>query len=77
MRTQPRRHIAWSTDKVDPADPFQRKWYLRQVLLHGRAEDIRTLDMEEIAGLLDELDLPTDIYQLWKTFLEWRAHASG
>jgi len=70
MRITPPRHIVWSTDNVDLSDPFQRKWYIRQVLLHGRAEDIRSLDLEEVARLLDELYLPPHLARLWRTFLE-------
>jgi hypothetical protein len=77
MVVHPPRHIVWSTDSVDLSDPFQRKWYVRQVLLHGRAEDIRTLDLKEVAVLLDDLNLPLDLYRLWKTFLETRCHAEG
>ena len=75
MLVQPPRHIVWSTDTVDLSDPFQRKWHIRQVLLHGRAQDIRALDLEEIAYLLDDLNLPPDLYELWKAFLETRTHA--
>ncbi len=42
----PPRHIAWSTDRLDLADPFQRKWYIRQVIEHGKAEDVALLDSE-------------------------------
>jgi hypothetical protein len=70
MQIKPPRHIVWSTDTVDMTDPFQRRWYIRQVLLHGRAEDVRTLDLEELARLLDDLDLPRPVHSLWKTFLE-------
>ena len=69
------RHIVWSADKVDLSDPFQRRWLLRQVLLHGRAEDIHTLDLEEVARLLDNLNLPHHLDRMWKTFLEARHHA--
>jgi hypothetical protein len=65
----PPRHIVWSTNQVDLSDPFQHRWYLRQVLTHGRAEDIRSLDLEEIRRELDELDLPPEVYSLWKSFL--------
>jgi hypothetical protein len=75
MLIQPPRHIVWSTDTVDLSDPFQRKWYIRQVLLRGRAQDIRALDLEEVASLLDDLNLPPDLYELWKAFLETRTHA--
>ena len=70
MQTSAPLHVVWSTDKVDLADPFQRKWYIRQVLLHGRAEDIRTLDLEEVASLVDDLNLPPHLHKLWKSFLE-------
>ena len=66
---QPRRHIVWSTDHLDLADPFQRRWYLRQVLLHGNAEDIRELDFGEIRLELEHLDLPPDVDSLWRSFL--------
>lgn len=71
-RIRPPRHIVWSTDTIDLSDPFQRRWYIRQVLLHGRAEDIQTLDLDEVETLLDDLDLPPDLYALWKMFLEQR-----
>lgn len=54
----PPRHIVWSTDRLELADPFQRKWYIRQVIEHGRADDIASLDLDEMARLLVELNLP-------------------
>jgi hypothetical protein len=72
----PPRHIVWSTDHVDLDDPFQRKWYIRQVIEHGRAADIARLDLDEVAALLDELGLPEPLYSLWSRFLE-RRHATG
>jgi hypothetical protein len=66
------RHIVWSTDQVEPADPFQRRWLLRQVLTHGLADDIRALDFDEIERELDNLHLPPDIDSLWRTYLEQR-----
>jgi hypothetical protein len=66
----PPRHIVWSTDHVDLSDPFQRRWYLRQVLLHGRAQDIRALNLTELNEELDELNLPEDLHSLWKRALE-------
>ncbi|MBE3037563.1 MAG: hypothetical protein IMZ62_01930 [Chloroflexi bacterium] len=66
------RYIVWSTDQIDPADPFQRSWLLRQVLTHGRAADIRALDFDEIERELDNLHLPPEIDSLWRTYLEQR-----
>jgi hypothetical protein len=67
---RPPRHLVWSTDRLDLRDPFQRKWYIRQVLLHGREEDLRTLDLKEVAEILDELNLPSPLHRLWEMFLE-------
>ena len=68
----PPRHIVWSTERLDLTDPFQRRWYLRQVLSHGRMADIRGLDLAEVERELDALQLPSEIWQLWKHFLERR-----
>jgi hypothetical protein len=74
---KPPRHIVWSTDTVDLSDPVQRRWYIRQVLLHGREEDIRALDLAEVAALLDDLNLSDPVYRLWRAFLEWKGYARG
>ena len=68
------RHIVWSTDDLDLSDPFQRRWYIRQVLLHGRVEDVRALDLDEVARLLPDLHLPAHIDRLWRSYLERRPH---
>ena len=73
---RPPRHIVWSTDRLDLADEFQRKWYIRQVIEHGMAEDVARLDLDEVAGLLPELNLPPHLHSLWTHFLESR-HAAG
>ncbi len=70
MIIKPPRHLVWSAEQVDLDDPLQRQWYIRQVLTHGRAEDIRSLDLDEVSRLLDELDLPPDIYGLWSDFFD-------
>jgi hypothetical protein len=72
MSANPPRHIVWSTDKIDHADPFQHRWWLRQVLTHGRDEDIRVLDWDEIARELDALHLPQNLDRLWRRYLESR-----
>jgi hypothetical protein len=59
---------------VGLSDLFQWRWYIRQVPLHGRSEDICTLGLGEVGAMLDELSLPPDLYRLWKTFLERRAY---
>jgi ribosomal protein L9 len=62
----------WSTDEVDVADPFQRNWLLKQILTHGTAEDIRRLDLNEVAEQIDHLQLPADIERLWRASLNAR-----
>lgn len=69
---RPPTYIVWSTDQIDLSDPFQRRWYIQQVLTHGRAEDIRSLKLEDIAAVLDEIVLPEDVRDLWERFLEIR-----
>ena len=66
----PPTHVVWSTDQIDLSDPFQRRWYIQQVLTHGRAEDIRALRLDEIAAVLDDIVLPEDVRSLWQRFLE-------
>jgi len=73
MSAQIPRYILWSSDRLDASEPFQRRWLLRQTLLHGLAEDIRTLDFDEINRELDLLDLPPDIDSLWRTYLRQRS----
>ena len=69
MKIRPKRYIVWSTDKdIDLNNPWQRKWYIKQVLINGRAEDIAELDWEEIKNLLPELDLPEEIKSLWEDY---------
>lgn len=71
MIVHPPRHLVWSTDTIDLSDPFQKRWLLRQTLMHGRAEDIRALKIEEIRRELDQLDLPKEIENLWRRYLEY------
>jgi hypothetical protein len=69
MKIKPKRYIVWSTDKeIDLSNPWQKKWYIKQVLTKGRAEDIAELDWEEIKNLLPELELPEDIKSLWEDY---------
>ena len=72
MNIHPPRYIVWSADQIDPNDPFQKRWLLQQTLIHGRAEDIRRLSIREIASELENLNLPGEIYGLWKRYLEYR-----
>ena len=69
---RPKRYIVWSTNKeVDLTDPWQRKWYIKQVLTHGRAEDVAELDWDEVRRLLLELNLPRRVRRLWEDYFEY------
>jgi hypothetical protein len=68
----PPRHIVWSKAEIDGADPFQRRWLLQQTLLYGTADDIRRLDLDEVAQQIDYLHLPLYIERLWRSFLKIR-----
>jgi len=67
---QPKRYIVWSTDEVDLNDPFQKNWFIKQVLTHGRAEDVAALDWDEVRTLMPELELPREIAALWEDYFD-------
>lgn len=65
----PKRYIVWQTRKdIDMSDPQERRWYIEQVLSHGLAEDIAELDWDEIKTLLPDLNLPEDVFRLWRAY---------
>jgi hypothetical protein len=65
-------YIVWSTQDIDLSDEWQRRWYIRQVLMYGRAEDVARLDWDEIERLLPELDLPQTLHRLWESYFHAR-----
>ncbi len=65
IMVKPKRYIVWSVNEIDLNNPHLRKWYLQQVLVHGREEDIKELDFDEVKKLLSELNLPPEIRSLW------------
>jgi len=67
---KPKRYIVWSKKEIDLNDPWQRKWYMQQVLTHGRSEDVAELDWEEIKRLLPELNLPKEVRGLWEDYFD-------
>ena len=69
---QPKRYIVWSKKDIDLSDPWRRKWYIQQVLTHGRAEDIAELDWDEIKRILTELNLPRKVRRLWEEYFSYR-----
>lgn len=69
---RPKRYIVWSTDKeIDLNDPWQKKWYIGEVLCNGRAEDIAELDWIEVKRLLPELNLPQRVRKLWEGYFKY------
>jgi hypothetical protein len=38
--------------------------------MHGRAEDVRALEIVDIKRELNQLDLPKEIESLWRRYLE-------
>jgi len=67
---KPKRYIVWSKEEIDLSDPWQRKWYIQQVLTHGRSEDIAELNLEELRKLLPEFNLPKELRRLWERYFE-------
>jgi len=65
---RPKRYIVWSRNEIDLEDPWQRKWYIQQVLSHGRSEDVAQLDWEEISMVLKEISLSQEVRNLWEDY---------
>ena len=63
---KPKRYIVWSKRELDLSDPWQRRWYLQQVLTDGLSEDVSALDREEVRRALPELELPPEVRSLWE-----------
>ena len=77
MIVHPPRHLVWSTDAIDLSDPFQKRWLLRQTLMHGRAEDVRALEISDIQAEIDQLELPEEVESLWRRYLEYQDAGSN
>lgn len=66
-----KRYIVWSTDKLDLTDPWQRRWWVQQVLIHGRAEDIAALNWDEVRQFLPTLRVPPWVRRLWEEYFAY------
>ena len=69
------RHIVWSfegAEKLDLSEPENRRWWIKQVLMNGRMDDIRSLDLDEVEKILPELYLPRPIKKLWSDYFAKR-----
>jgi hypothetical protein len=65
------RHIVWSANKaenIDLDEPENRRWWIKQVLMNGRMEDIVALDFNEVEKILPALYLPRPIKKLWSDY---------
>lgn len=74
------RHIVWSfarANQLDLNQPDNRAWWIKQVLMHGRMEDIRALDFDEAERVLPELYLPKPIQKLWSDYFAKRRAANA
>lgn len=74
------RHIVWSFDKaenLDLSEPENKKWWIKQVLMNGRMEDIQSLDLDEVEKILPELYLPRPIRKLWSDYFAKRKTADS
>jgi len=69
-----KKHIVWFADieSLDFNKRQDKKWWIKQVLLNGRMEDIKDLDLNEVEKLLPELYLPKPIKKLWEDYFEWK-----
>ena len=65
---RPKRYIVWSKNQIDLEDPWQKKWYIQQVLSYGRSKDVAQLDWEEISLFLREISLPQEVRGLWEDY---------
>lgn len=67
-------HIVWyaDLDKLDLKDPWLKKWWIQQVLIHGRLEDLSHLDFKEVKKVLPFLRLTKKIKSLWEDYFRCR-----
>lgn len=63
-------YIVWYTDinRLNLEDPWIRKWWIQQVLIHGRMEDIKQLDFNDVKRFLPTLNLDYKIKSLWEDY---------
>jgi hypothetical protein len=73
------RHIVWSFEQannLDPSKPGNKEWWIKQVLMNGRMEDIRSLELDEVERILPKLYLPKPIKKLWSDYFAKRRAAN-
>ncbi|GIK56800.1 MAG: hypothetical protein HND44_08330 [Chloroflexi bacterium] len=59
--------LVWDYDIPPDAQTNEafREWYVKRVLTHGTADDIRAIGLETIHAYLPHLYLPQDIREFW------------
>jgi hypothetical protein len=59
--------LVWDMDiPVDaPTNEAFRKWYVKRVLTHGTAADIKAIGLDTIHHYLPRIYLPRDIREFW------------
>ncbi|MCL5408832.1 MAG: hypothetical protein M1135_02260 [Candidatus Omnitrophica bacterium] len=69
-----KKHIVWFADinKINLNDEQNKKWWIRQVLLNGRLEDIKELHIADIKKFLPDFYLPQPVKKLWENYFEWK-----
>jgi len=55
-----KKHIVWYADlnKLDFKDSFIKRWWIGQVLIHGRMEDIKDLTLAKLKSFFLILSFP-------------------
>ena len=69
------RHIVWSFNQasnLDLSTSGNRQWWIKQVLMNGRMEDVVLLDLDEVERILPKLYLPKPIKKLWSDYFAKR-----
>jgi len=63
--------LVWDYDIPDEAAQTLafRRWYIARVLTRGRSEDLKAIGLDMIYRYFPNLNLPAEIYQFWKWYL--------
>jgi hypothetical protein len=64
--------LVWDYDIPPDAQTNEafREWYVKRVLTHGTAADIRTIGLKTIHHYFPRLYLPSDIREFWLWYFE-------
>lgn len=68
-------YIIWyaDLDRLDLNDPWLKRWWIQQVLIHGRIEDISQLDFSEVRRNLPFFHLRKEIRSLWEDYFNHKS----